>query len=239
MSIKIISHYQTKIIISGESFSRYILRSDVAFDWETNLGIVGTDTLSYKEDHLHEFARKNARLRTSYVPQPPSPNDNQTKDEYKGALRGLQNYNDGLGGLHVNSTYTAITHYWLIQNMIHADNWRFVTDHDSSLMAALFRVFAREIRLGDAHHFLCQLDEQKTIKRALVEHSQAQRDLKAWGLDNDLQGYSVIDLALMKLEEELSSHPFPKMVRYTVGYILNGPITRLNTHYHPLTKGNA
>jgi transposase-like protein len=206
------SHYQTRIIISGESFTRYILRSDVAFDWDTNLGIVGTDTLSYKEDHIYGFARKNARLRASYVPQPPSPNDNQTKDEYKEALRGLRNFNDGLGGLHVNSTYTAIAHYWLIQNMIHADNWRFVTDQDSSLMTALFRVFSSEVRLGDAHHFLCQLDEQKTIKRALVEHSQAQRDLKAWGLDNDLQGYSTIELALMKLEEELSNHPFHKMV---------------------------
>ena len=134
----------------------------------------------------------------------------KTKDEYKRALRGLQNFNDGLGGIHVNSTYTAIAHYWLIKNMIQADNWRFVTDQDSSLMTAIFRVFAREVILGDAHHFLCQLDEQKTIKRALVEHSQAQRDLKAWGLDNDLQGYSVIELALMKLEEELSNHPFHK-----------------------------
>lgn len=225
------NHYQTKIVISGELFSKYIFRSDIAFDWETDLQVIEDDTILYKEDHLHEFARKNARLRTSYVPQPPSPKDNETETEYETSRRKLHDLNDGLGGLHLNSTYTAIAHFWLIQQMVSARDWRFVTDKDFSLMTALFRVFADQIRVGDAHHFLCQLGEQKSIRKAMAEYSQANKKLKYWALENDLEGYSIIRLALMKLEEELETHTFHQMVEVD-GH--NYPKWANNPIEHPL-----
>lgn len=45
------------------------------------------DTVLYKEDHLHNFARKHARLRFSYFPQEPTENDTQTISEYNEKLK--------------------------------------------------------------------------------------------------------------------------------------------------------
>ena len=114
-------------------------------------------TRSYIRKTIYvEFARKNARLRTSYIPQPPSPNNYQTKSEYQQELRMIRNANQGLRGLHINSTYTAMAHNWLIKELINAQNWRFVTDQDNSLMTALFRVFPKEIALGGCPSLLMQ-----------------------------------------------------------------------------------
>lgn len=227
--------YQTRVIVSGEMFSRYVFRSDLAFDWEVDLERVEEDTILYKEDHLYEFARKNARLKASYIPQSPSPNDSQTTSEYHKELKMIRNANQGLSGLHVNSTYTAIAHYWLLKELIGAQNWRFVTDQDNSLMTALFRVFAKEVALGDAHHFLCKVPKERSKRQCLAEYQQSLKDLKTWSLYNDLGHLSTIELALKKLEEDLQTHSFHKMVES------NGqmyPVWANNPILHPLPSAD-
>ena len=62
----------TEIIVSGDGYSRYIFRSDVAYDWDITEQRLEMDTLKYKCDHMERNERKNARLELSYVPQPPS-----------------------------------------------------------------------------------------------------------------------------------------------------------------------
>lgn len=42
--------------------SRYVLRTDIAYDWNFTIDDLALDTLLYKDDHLHEFSKKNARL---------------------------------------------------------------------------------------------------------------------------------------------------------------------------------
>ena len=71
--------------------------------------------------------------------------------EYLNTLHEFERRNKYIEGLHVNSTYTTMAHYFHIKLMVKAKEWRFVSDDDSSIITALFRVFAREIKRGDAH----------------------------------------------------------------------------------------
>ncbi|MDN8864775.1 insertion element protein, partial [Staphylococcus aureus] len=66
---------QTYIVVSAEVLSRYVFRSDVAYDWNISMDELNEDTRKFKEDHLNTFSRKNDRLDWSYYPQEPSAND--------------------------------------------------------------------------------------------------------------------------------------------------------------------
>lgn len=52
------NQFPTHILVSADVLSRYVFRSDVAFDWDITLGDVALDTVLQKEDHLNEFAKK-------------------------------------------------------------------------------------------------------------------------------------------------------------------------------------
>jgi transposase-like protein len=73
------TQFPTNVIITAEVFSRYVFRSDVAYDWDITMGDIALDTILYKEDHLNEFTKRHARLRFSHYPQPPTANDTETK----------------------------------------------------------------------------------------------------------------------------------------------------------------
>ncbi|BAU29324.1 hypothetical protein DFP93_11642 [Aneurinibacillus soli] len=204
-------HFPTHIVISSDVDTRYVFRSDVAYDWQVRLSDIETDTFLYKEDHVNLFARKNARLRFSYCPQPPSPHDTQSTLEYVQELNEFERRDQYIDGLHVNSTYTTIAHFWLMKQMIHTNEWRFVTDEDFSIMTALFRVFAREVRRADAHHFLCKIDRTKSLKDAFTEYQDTIRDLEVWGARKGYSG-SVRKLAFLWLSEFLKHHTFHEEV---------------------------
>ncbi|TWD98511.1 hypothetical protein FB550_10917 [Neobacillus bataviensis] len=57
------TQFPTHIIVSADVFSQYIFRSDVAYDLDIRLEDKMLETVLYKEDHLHDFARKHTRLR--------------------------------------------------------------------------------------------------------------------------------------------------------------------------------
>ncbi|MDN8929484.1 insertion element protein, partial [Staphylococcus aureus] len=59
---------QTYIVVSAEVLSRYVFRSDVAYDWNISMDELNEDTRKFKEDHLNTFSRKNDRLDWSYYP---------------------------------------------------------------------------------------------------------------------------------------------------------------------------
>ncbi len=115
--------------------------------------------------------------------------------------------------MHVNATYTTIAHLWLIKQMVNAKEWRFVTDQDQSLMTSIYRVFAKEINLVNAHHFLCTIDKTKSRKDAYSEYVKAVRDLKFWGSQRGYEDKSLYELVYLKLCEDLQSHRFYEMVR--------------------------
>ena len=67
------TQFPTSIVVTSDVHSRYVFRSDVAYDWDITFGDIALDTILYKEDHLNEFARKNGRFgKFSAFPQPPS-----------------------------------------------------------------------------------------------------------------------------------------------------------------------
>lgn len=222
----------TSVIISSDVFSRYVFRSDVSYDWDISFDDIGQDTLLFKEDHLSEFAKKNARFgEYSSIPQPPSKKDTQTDSEYYIELQNFIEREKYVDGLHVHSTYTNIAHFWLIKQLINASEWRFVTDDDKSLINSINRVYSKEIRFADGHHFLCQTDKTKSRKAAYDEFKQARQDLFEWGDLRNIKTNSLRKLAHLYLEELFEAHTFHKVVSDGSGSHLeyaNNPIE------HPL-----
>lgn len=204
--------FQTSVLVSGDVFSKYIFRADVAYDWQTTLDDIQLDTITFKEDHMNEFGRKNARLRFSFAPQPPTKNDTQSQWDYIDARHEFDLRRKYIDGMHVDATYTAIAHYWLIRQMINAEKWRFVSDEDGSLMTALYRVFKDEIRDGRAHHFLCKVDRSKTKQEAYMEYKDGRENLVRWGRSIGETKASLSALAKKQLEVTLRSHKFYEVV---------------------------
>lgn len=224
-------HFPTNVVVTADVLSRYVFRSDVAYDWDASLGDLALDTLLYKDDHLNEFAKRHARLRFSHYPQPPSANDTQTKDEYNQELSEISRRDNYIQGSHVNSTYTAMAHFWLIKQLVNAYEWRFITDNDQSLMTACYRVFSKEFQLTDAHHFLCQTDKSKTRRQAYEEFKYAQQELLDWGLRMGHITRSLKRLAFSYLTEEFKTHKFYKEVSTGTGFY---NIYADNSIQHPL-----
>lgn len=75
------------------------------------------------------------------IPQEPTENDTQTMAEYKEKLDEFNIRSHYIEGLHTNGTYSTMAHYWLIKDLLKAQNWRFVTDNDISLHSAMYRSF--------------------------------------------------------------------------------------------------
>lgn len=44
---------QTHLVVTAEVFSRYVFRSDIAYDWNVSLDELNEDTQRLKEDHLN------------------------------------------------------------------------------------------------------------------------------------------------------------------------------------------
>ncbi|MFA1821330.1 hypothetical protein ACDX78_14335 [Virgibacillus oceani] len=52
---------------------------------------------------------------------------------------------------------------------------------DSTIMSEIYRVFSKEVREGNAHHFLCKVDRNKSLQDAYQEFIYGRKDLKYWG----------------------------------------------------------
>jgi hypothetical protein len=208
------TQFPTHIIVSADVFSRYVFRSDVAYDWDAQFNEIITDTKIYKEDHLHDFVRKNARLRFSYYPQEPTEFDTQTMSEYNNDLQRFNRRERYIDGLHTNSTYTSMAHFWLIKELLNAKEWRFVTDNDSSLLSAMYRVFSSEFKSYNAHHFLCLTDRAKSRKQAYTEYTEVRQDLLSWGNMMGIESRSLYTIAYHYLVDIFKNrgHSFHKEI---------------------------
>lgn len=207
------SHFPTHVVVSGDVDSYYIFRSDIAFDWHTTIDEIKDDTTTLKEDHIHRFVQKNDRFdRFSFYPQPPTKNDTETTTQYLAALRQFDRRAKYVDGLHLNSTYTTFAHLWLIKRMVNAENWRFITDDDSSILTAIYRIFAKEIRLTDAHHFLCMVDHSKSLKDTYQEYKDGRNALFSWGKSIGEYKSTMRKLGFLRLLEELKTHDFHETV---------------------------
>ncbi|MEK5065165.1 insertion element protein [Cytobacillus sp. FSL R5-0596] len=207
------SQVQTYVVVSSDTISRYVFRSDVAYDWEMSVEDLKYDTAVYKEDHLNDFSKKNNRLDFSYYPQEPTQNDTQMPHEYRAELNEFHKRMQYVDGLHVNPTYTTMAHYWLIKQMVKSNEWRMISDNDASIMTAFFRVFSKEVRMSDAHHFLCLLDKNKSRKQCLEEFDDAKSDLLDWGFHRGYETKNLRKLAYSYLKEVFETHQFHNVIK--------------------------
>lgn len=201
---------QTRIIVSGEVYSRYIFRSDVAYDWQITEDLLLQDTLKYKCDHMERTERKNARLELSYVPQPPTKFEQADfmkymnfQHDYEIERREFDTRLAYVEGLHVSTNYTAVAHFWLLRQLLNVKDWYFVTDDDGSLKNSIFRIFKKEVADGYANYFLCKTEKDKSLAEAVKEYSDARKNLQAWKVFNGLTEASDYQVALAILTDKL------------------------------------
>jgi hypothetical protein len=169
----------------------------------------------------------------SYFPQEPTINDSQEPHEYRAEMDEFNKRLQYVDGLHVNATYTTIVHFWLIKQMVNAKEWRMISDNDSSIMTAFYRVFSKEIKTYDAHHFLWLIDRNKKKKQCLDEYEDAKADLLTWGLNSGYEVKNLRNLAYLWLKEFFNTHQFHKEITTpSHSYVVwgNNPMT------HPLAS---
>ncbi len=227
--------FPTYIVASAEMDSRYVLRADVAYDWEMTTKDLERDTQLYKDDRLSSYVRKNARLRIQYSPQPPpgfegadlvkammTPELNEGPNSFIMKLLEFEKRAEYVDGFHVATNYTAMAHFWLLRRMIAAKLWHLVTDSDASLISAFRKIFAPQILDGYAHHFVYEIDRDKSRKEAFDECRRGRNALMEWA---DQFGYSKKDLTLVamaQLVRKLQRHSLFEFrevngVRYPIG----------------------
>ncbi len=206
--------FETHVVVSCDVISWYVFRADLAYDWYADLETIQVDTVTFKDDHMNLFARKNARLRDTFTfcPQPPTANDTQTDAEYELAARPFWNRARYTEGVHVNPTYTAIAHYWLLRKKLNAKEWRFISDEDGSIMYSLYRVFAPEIRRAEAHHFLCKLERGKSREQAYTEYKEGWKDLRYYARSMGMDLKSPYAVARSLMEAKFLTHSFHEEV---------------------------
>ncbi|MED1908846.1 hypothetical protein HUN92_21020 [Bacillus firmus] len=177
------------------------MRADIAYDWNFTIDDLALDTLLYKDDHLHEFSKKNARFRTGFTsfPMPPHENDTQSSNDYEQNALKFEIRSKYVDGIHVNATYTTIAHYWLIKQFIKSKEWRIVTDEDNSILAAAQRVFAEDIKRYDAHIFISKIDKEKSTSQSLTEYAEAKEILYDWAEARDIKTRGLREIAVMSL----------------------------------------
>lgn len=199
----------TFIVVTADRYSNYVFRSDVAYDWDISLDDIRDDTIQFNEDHLNQFQMKNARFgEYAAAPMPPVKNDTQTQTEYLSERSCFNLRGSYVDGLHVNSTYTAIAHLFLVKSMIQSKKWRFITDADDGLIGAYRKVFKDQIASKDAHQMICMTNKKITRAEAKKEFDREVRNLKSWGKKTGFGHLSLTELSHYYLEIQLKYHKF-------------------------------
>ena len=223
--------FQTYLVASSDLYSRYVFRADIAYDFNITQEQIEADTIKYHDDHLYNFARKNERLKVPYAPQPPTPNDNETKSEYEVKLSEFDSRKDYIEGMHTKSKYTSIAHYWLIKKMLNCNKWNFVSDEDTSIIDSIMRVFTQSINDKESHYFLCKLDRNLSKKEAYILYMESSKKLKRWVRDNGKSEISSFNIQKEMIAEILTYH---SLYNYTVKDRHRYPKWGKNPIEHPL-----
>jgi transposase-like protein len=201
------SSLETAIVVSADSRSRYVFRTDVAYDWTVTLDDIAKHTRTYHDDHMPFYACKHHRIRDVVSkPRPPVrwAKDPQSWDEYIRENKAFWELGSYVGGFHSKLPYTVMAHFWHIKNTLAPDEWRLMSDGEEVLISSARRVFADEIRDGRAHQFLYRINVDKKLADAKRENIDSIRELVEWGKKADpCQEKDIRELAVQKLQEEL------------------------------------
>ena len=227
--------FPTSIIATGDMYSRYVFRADIAFDWNVSANDIERDINLYKENHLYNFARRNAKYRYSFYDKTKVNISNNTTVDDTVDLTELERRKEYLDGFHVNATYTAIAHYWLLSQVLRSTKTSFISDEDSSIITALMRVYNNEITNKTVHCFLCKLDKSQSKTEAYSNFVKAKETLKEWKELNDFKG-NLTETAKLKFSEDLKYHSLYNYIEYNGKNIQLMPIILLSILSHLLMK---
>lgn len=227
------SKFTTYLVTTADVFSKYVFRSDIAYDYMVELKDIENDTKAYYDDHLYAFACKNHRLRFSYAPQPPTHNDTQTYAEYEADSSRFLKREDYIEGMHVNSTYTTIAHCLLIKQLLGASKYVFISDDDSSIETSILRVFKDEISHKKGDYFICKLDKSLDNRERYAHFIESKREVAAYRKQNPNMSFKEAQIALMV--EALEGHVFHEPIE-KYGQIYNK--RSKNFIEHPLPSIN-
>ncbi|MDD2534109.1 MAG: hypothetical protein PHC86_05365 [Eubacteriales bacterium] len=198
----------TNIIGSADLKSGYVFRLDIAYDSKVSLEQIEEDTKNFHCDHSNFFLRKNERLSYPFCPQPPTAHDTQSIAEYMKELESFNYRKNYVPGSHVKMQYTAAAHYFLLNKTLKVKQYYFVSDNDSTLQSAIFKIFAKHFSDGYADYFVCQTDKTQTLQEAYNNSRNARTELLEWAATNGVKTRSIWEKAKAKLHEDLKSHKF-------------------------------
>lgn len=210
----------TQTVVTADHHTRYVFRSDIAFDFDITFKQIEEDTNKYKDDHLNNFLSKNARFTRYYAfPMKPTPKDNESLSTYKAKMREVNIRQDYVDGLHANHTYTAMAQLWLIKNQVKAKKWRITTDDDAILKTAFSRIFKDEINQKKAYHFIIKFDKKLSREDSFKEYLNSIDDLKDWAERNKIDYSTLYEAAKIYLEEQLKHHSFHRTLHTPAGEV--------------------
>jgi hypothetical protein len=200
---------QTQTVVTSESYSRYVFRADINFDWDINFKQIEEDTKLYKEDHLSSELRKNGKYKKyQYYPMLPTDLDTQSVSEYRKELQEFLQRAKYVDGLHVNHSYTAMAQLFLIKHLVKTDKWRIVSDDDSTLKSAIKKIFAEEIQHDKLHYFVNTFDKALSREDAYTEYFESKKFLNEWAEYNGFADLTEYEKAVQYLRQKLSTHIF-------------------------------
>lgn len=205
--------FPTYVVATVDLFSRYAFRTDIAFDYNIRAEDIEKDIEILKENHLYNFAQKNARYRYSYYGVADDLDVKENDDDDLIDKNNLDLRKDYTDGFHVNTTYTAYAQYWLIKRMLSVDNLNYVCDEDNSIITALMRVYADEIKHGNVNIFTCKVDKKLDKNDAYANYAMAVDELKNWREITGFKG-SLKEVAISKLANDLNYHKLYKNIMY-------------------------
>lgn len=222
---------ETYVAVTGEMFSRYILRADIAFNWDMPMEELWVQTWALKEHLLPYYSRANAHLRYSVYPQEPLCRDDKAvMQKYYDELEPILKREQYIDGLHVNQTYTSLAHFWLIKQMVNSDKWWINMDDDNSLKTAVLRAFVQEIQDGQAQCFITKVNQKNSKPKAFREHRDNITSLMAWAqIHYGRKEVNLYRAARAMLETQLSSGAYDEDVNID-GYSYFKKATKFINH---------
>ena len=160
------------IVATVEKSSRYVLRSDIAYDWNIKVHELSEYLNNTAEHSLYPFARRIDRYGfVKHRDQATWEDSPFGKTTFDNIIRVREQYIDGL---QIKFTYTALAQFWHIRNALKYKKLRIVSDKDNALISAIMRAFYDEIDNGCVHTFTCTIDKTLSKKEAYVGYLEGQ-----------------------------------------------------------------
>lgn len=156
------------IIATVEKDSRYVLRSDFAYDFDMNVEKFRKLLERYYEYSLYPYSRYTTKYRI-----PKLRGDKKERrvtfgpNEFDRLLKIREQYQDGF---QIKYSYTAYAQYFLIRDMLNYDKLNIISDKDNGLIQMMKKAFVEDIKDNKVDIFTCFLNKELSRKDIYVNY---------------------------------------------------------------------